>query len=67
MKHIPLSFALFLALPLGGILLAQSDLQSTDAQRKSEQEDEVKGDMFHGVQTSWVLTSIIRIPVGPFF
>ena len=62
MKHIPLSFALFLALPLGGILLAQSDLQSTDAKLRLKAVKQLADSAGGGAQKCQALAGLVKDP-----
>ena len=63
MKRIPLYFALFLALPLGSGLLAQSqDLQSTDAKVRRKAVEQLADRGGGGAQKCEALASLVRDP-----
>jgi HEAT repeat protein len=63
MKRIPFYFALFLALPLGGSLLAQSpDLQSTDAKVREKAVKQLADSAGSGAQKCQALAGLVRDP-----
>ena len=62
MKRTLLCFTLFLALPLGGILLAQSDLQSTDAKVRQKAVKQLADSGGAGAQKCEALAGLVRDP-----